>query len=346
MSNLVDPELLSFTAQVLERRGGVVEQYDEYLNALVPEALSQQLEIPEEVQFGANGELLMYGHPLLERIIELATEKIPIVYGKLNVDYLKKDGFEHLLNQEYIFKNGKCRLVNRAETRASYMILICHYVAMSDERKEGFVQLAVQESSGAIITAFPERWKDFQPEFFDRKQIPPHFSTHLEPVLKAGLKYAKVITESQLKDFIESMRRHLNRDVRNTREYYEALENEMQLNLEKTNLSTAQRNERIEKIKEIPAEMERKIEDLQQKYRIQVKLTASAALRFLVPVVQLLCEVCFHKLRKEIRVYFNPITHQLDPVVCDCCRKSTYEMYFREKKSDVQLCCVNCVEGK
>jgi len=86
---------------------------------------------------------------------------------------------------------------------------------------------------------------------------------------------ARVLAEEKLIDFINSMRRRLRRDVKNSREYYDALrKREWKQAFPVNNLSEAQRQERIAKIEDLPREMAQKIEDLQQKYKIQVRLKA------------------------------------------------------------------------
>ena len=43
------PELLSFAAQVFEKHGGIAEQDDNHVMALLPPSLADSLDLPEEV---------------------------------------------------------------------------------------------------------------------------------------------------------------------------------------------------------------------------------------------------------------------------------------------------------
>ena len=88
--------------------------------------------------------------------------------------------------------------------------------------------------------------------------------------------------------------------------------------------------------------MSRKIEDLEQKYQIQVNLTACAALRFLVPVVRLTVAIRYRKFSRELRLIFNPVSHKLDPLVCERCRATTRNVSPLEKDSDVGFYCSEC----
>jgi len=339
-----DQELLSFTSQLLEQHGAAVEQHPDHLMTLLPADLSRILSLPEESRFGADGETLLYGSPILDRLVTLATKEVPIVYGELAVPYLKQEGFEQLLAQEISFGKGKYRIVDSVAARHPYMILICHYVAMSDERKEGLLELAIHEDSGALVAEMSGRWKDFQPRFFAQEHIPPHFPAHIDNSINAALKSARSIIDKELADFYNSIKRHLHRDVRNTQEYYEALKREMEASLENPNLSEDQRNDRSAKIQDLPDEMNRKIEDLQHKYQIHVTMTSCAALRFLVPIVRLTVEFRYKKLLRELRLNYNPISRSVDPLVCEHCKLTTRTVFPCEKKSELQFYCPECCD--
>jgi hypothetical protein len=337
-----DPELLSFAGQLLERHGALVEVQDDRLLGLVPARLARLLELPEEIQLGGEGMPIVYGSPLLDRLISLATSEIPVLYGKLEVSYLKKAGFEQLLEQDVSFPEAKVRVAGRADARTTYMVLVCRYVALSDERKEGLVQVGVHEGTGACIPLLGDLWSEFQPEFFLPGKVPPHFPVRPAAAVSSALQAARQVVELELSAFLESMRRRLRRDVDNTREYYEALKKEMEESLRHPLLTEGQRLEREGKIQDLPQEMARKIEDLRQKYQIQVNITGGAALRFLVPAAQVMVEIMYRKLRRTLPLIWNPITRHLDPLVCESCRASLRRVYLGAEDGEVRLLCSDC----
>ena len=341
MISSFDPELLSFTSRVLEKQGGLVDYHDDQLFALLPQELARSLGIPEEVQIGGLDFPLIYGSPFLDRLIDKATQEVPIVYGQIEVPYLKKAGFDQLIGRDLIFADGQIRIVSRAEARTTYMVFVSHYVALSDERKEGLVRLTVQEETGSLIPNFEAHWPEFQVTFFEPDKIPPHFPVHLDKVVSLGLKKAQEVTEAELADFLKSMKRRLQRDIRNTREYFQALEMEMMTAL-KAGRTEAHENERKAKIKALPQELSRKIEDLQHKYQIQVTITGSAALRFLIPVAQLLLQIRYRKFERTARITWNPITRRLDPLLCEHCLETIQVVYPWIKDSRIILGCQSC----
>ncbi len=337
-----DSELIDFCTELIERSGGVVDSRSPELPALLSARLAQALEVPEEVRLDSEKAPLLYGSPFLDRLIGFATGEVPVAYGQIQPGYLKKAGFEQLFGRDISFVDGLVRITGRAEARATYMVLTSHYLALSDERKEGLVQVAIQESSGAFIDGFEELLGEFQPLFFPPGMTPSHFPVHLERSLQSGMRRVKNLVREQLSDFLASMERRLRRDAANTREYYEALAAEMEASLSHPNLAEAQRQERLAKISELPAEMARKIEDLEQKYQVRISIAACAAERFLVDVVQLLVEVKYRKLSRSLRVTWNPITRGLDPLVCEQCRETVHRVYPFPHNSEIRLLCSRC----
>jgi hypothetical protein len=336
-----ETELLSFASRALEKYGGLVDYQDDHLATLLPSEMARTLEIPEEAQIGGSEHPLLYGSPLLDRLIRMATREIPIVYGQLEIPYLKKEGFESLIRQDLVFADGQIQIVSRAESRTNYLVLVCHYVALSDERKEGLVRLAVQESNGALIPGFEDRLADFQITFFKPGGIPPHFPVPGIKILSSALRKAQEVTSENLSEFLKSMKRRLQRDINNTREYFQALEKEMRASL-KTGRSEVQDQERMEKIQALPLELSRKTEDLLQKYQMEVTISGCAALRFLVPVVQLLLKIRYRKLERTASVIWNPVTRRLDPMVCEQCSETIQVVYPWIKGSQILLGCLAC----
>jgi hypothetical protein len=342
MSTLSDPEVLAFSAEVIEKCGGIVERRDDRLHALLPAQLSGELDLGEEADLGGPENPLLYGSPILNRLIGLVTRSIPLAYGQITLPYLKKAGFDQVIGRDVVFADGQVRIVGRAETRSTYMVLLCCYTALSDERREGLVRVAVQEPLGALVPGMVDLWRDSRPEFFRRDAVPPHFSANVETAVTAGLRAAETLLREELGDFLASMRRRLKRDIRNTREYYEALHAEMKASLSHPNLTDSQREDRLLKIGDLPLEMGRKIQDLEQKYRVRVTISACAAIRLLVDVVQVMVDLRYRKASRSLSLIWIPITRSLDPLLCDQCRQTTTRLHPTGRDGQVRLLCHAC----
>lgn len=346
MRNNSDPELLAFAGDLIEKRGGLIERLPDRLLAVLPPDLAGTLALSEEVVLGTDETSLLYGSPFLDRLVALATSEVPMVYGQIEVPYLKKAGFEELLGKDLSFADGQIRVSARAEARTTYMVLTCRYVALSDERKEGLLQIGVHEGSGAVITGLDRVWSDFQAQFFAPGKVPSHFPVRLEPAIASATASARTGIEKELRDYLTSMQRRLQRDVTNTREYYDALKTEMAASLSHPNLTEAQRQEREEKLEALPAELARKVEDLRQKYRVEVTITACATLRLLVNIAQISLAIRYRKGERNLRVVWNPLTRQLDPLVCERCRQTITRIHPAAGDKGIELLCARCAQKR
>ncbi len=339
---VVESELLSFAARVIEKTGGVTECHADRVAALFPPEIAEKLEVPEELVVGGEETPLGYGTPLFERLVKMATEQTPVTFGYIEVPYLKKSGFEQVVAQDLTFDNGRVLVRGRAEARTSYMVLYCTYVAMSDERKEGLVRVAIHESSGAVIEGFEQELRHWNLQPYQTGQVPPHFPVHLKESIQRAMARAEQLVAVELQEFVSSMRRRLVRDVNNTKEYYEALAREMEATLNRSNLSESQRRERLAKISELPVEAARKIADLQGKYNIEVRLRACAARRLLVEVVQLVAEIQYKNLTRSLPLLWNPVSRRVDPLVCDHCGATVRRMHVGRDSTRIHLLCPDC----
>jgi len=278
----------------------------------------------------------------VDRIIRVATQEVPVVYARVDVPYLKKEGFDRLMEKDLEVTGGRLSVVGRAESMTTYLVLICHYMALSDERKEGLVQVAVNEHSSAHIEDLEERRKAFLTQPYPEGQVPVQFRPSMEKALNQALRVAREITESELAPFVQAMRRRLHRDVRSTREYYQALKLEMEAAQARQKISDLVREERRLKIADLPREMDAKIQDLKHKYSVKVSVMGRAALRLLVPVVQVMARMEYKKAKRSISLTWNPLTQRIDPQVCEQCNRSVRHLFPLEDKSGLRLLCKSC----
>lgn len=337
-----DVELVQFATDFLEKRGGLVDTNPNGLHALLPPDLSTALNLPEDIHLGGDDHPLLYGSPMLDRLVNAATAGIPVVYGAVTIPYIKKEGFDSAVDRDLSFINGKVQIGVRAESRTTYMVVTSRYIALSDERKEGLMRLTFHEPTGAVIESFESAVTDFECTYFRQGHLPPLFSPRITIPLQTALKSLQDQITADLAPFLASMRRRLHRDVTNTQEYYRSLAEEMQASLAHPNLSDTQRMERQQKIDGLPAEADRKIADLQHKYDTRIDIRACAAERYLVNVAQLVLSILYRKSTRTLPVNYNPVTQRIDPLVCESCRKTTRRIVLQDGKTGFVLVCPAC----
>ena len=339
-----DPELISFCQAAVEEFGGVAEAGDGWLTAFLSPGLAETLEMPEEVELGSEDNPLLYGSPFLDRLIDLTTGRIPLVFGRVEIPYLKKAGFEKLFDRQLTFQGASCEVQGRAETRSTYTDLTCHYLALSDERKEGLVRVGLAEKNGMVIPGLENNFENHSIQWYSQQEIPDHFSDTIEPVVSSGLHFARSMIRDQLEPFYQSMQRRLKRDTRNTREYYQALSREMEESLDRRQLNPEQQADRRAKIQELPREAERKIADLREKYKIEVTINLAAVRRLLVDVVSLQVRVSSRKLTRDVHLTWNPLTRALEPLACEQCGAGMHIVHPVPSRNSFRMICGVCLK--
>jgi len=345
MNSKFNQELIEFACRFLENRGAVLEKNGQGLEALLPENLSEILETDEHIKINTETgpELegaysINYGSPLLEKMVYAACKDLPLLTCKLQFDYLKKEGFDSLVKKQFIFAKSEGKTENRAIINTEYIFLTCRYTAQSDEQKQGLISFVFNLETGSYVPRMAEFFSADGKNFISLKK-PLWKDGQLEKVMKCITEQSKEILMGELNSFYEAMTRRYKRDVVNLEEYYAALKKEMEKNLKRSHLSEVSIKERYKKIDLLPDELERKREDLFKKYSIKINVEPCAVMLINTPAVKVLYNVFIKRVRKNISFIYNPITKELDPLVCQACGKSITSIYFC---NNLHLLCLMC----
>lgn len=345
MNSKNDIKLEEFVRRFLENQGAALEKNGQGFEALLPENLSMSLDTSEHININTMPDSeseeaysINYGSFLLEKMIAAACKDVPLLAQQLQFDYLKKEGFDRLAKEQFFFSKSTGKTENRAEIKTSYIYLTCRYTAQSDEQKQGIADLVFNLETGAFVPNMAESLSDAGVNHIPL-QRPAWKDGQLEMAMKCIKEQSKHILMDELNPFHNTMTRRFKRDAANLEEYYHALEKEMEKNLKKQRLSKEFIKERREKIDLLPAELERKRDDLFKKYSIKVNVEPCAAMLINTPAVKVLYKVLVGRARKNVSLTYNPVTRVLDPLVCQNCGKSIFNVYFCD---NLHLLCLEC----
>lgn len=334
MNSDSDRELSQFAFRFFENMGAVLEKADHGFEALLPTRLSELLGLPEHILISDDTSSqpkahcsISYGSPLLEKMVETACGRLPLMACQLKFDYLKGQGFDRLIKDQFNFYNAVGKIESTGVVKTVYLFLNCRYVAQSDEQKQGLLGLVVNYETGALI-----------PHMEDVLLTPVRdFETSWKPIWKDGKlqeimerikDQAEEMLTAELASFRESMNRRFRRDAANLEEYYNALTLEMEKSLERPGLSDELIKDRKEKIALLPHELARKRDDLFKKYSIKVTIIPCAATFINTPAVKVLYRASVERSQKTLALLYNPVTRLMDPLVCEGCGKSITSIYF------------------
>ena len=323
-----------FVLRFLENSGALLERENSGFEALLPAELSQLLGIPEHVRIrsgSADDQMghytIGYGSRLLEEIVNTACGKVPVAACRFVFDYLKRQGFDRLISEQFVFDRSVGKIVSFGNVMTNYVFLSCQYVAQSDEQKQGLIGLVFSYETGALIPNMEDMLsvteKDFttpSKPFWDGKK--------LKAIMEGIKKHSEKIISEDIQPFEESMSRRFKRDAANLEEYYGSLKKEMEKSLERPGLSDELVGDRRAKIALLPDELATKRDDLFKKYSIRVKVIPCAAMFITTPAVKILYEVRAGKDRKNLSLIYNPVTRAIDPLPCEGCGRSITRIYF------------------
>ena len=131
-----------FSRHFLERQGAVIEAIPDGFDALLPQDLAERLALPDYVRIkeGESSEgserkeeyAINYGSPLLDKMVELSCRQLPLASCQLSFHYLKSQGFDRLIQDQFAFRRALCRVISTASIKTDYLEIACRYVARSD----------------------------------------------------------------------------------------------------------------------------------------------------------------------------------------------------------------------
>jgi hypothetical protein len=322
--------LSEFTARLLAEYGAVVEPMGEELEVLLPAEVAGVLEIPEHANLSFLGERregvsVSYDSDILKKMAGLMGDRGKFAAVGLGPSSVKLEKLEDRLGEKLVFHNAVFHVERKEEKLISYLLGYSKYSARSDDRQEGIVgcvinelNLTVQKATSGLLELVVNEAREptgrAERESSDR-------------VLKAFWQAQVKIVNESLSDFLLSMGRRMNRDIRRVYDYYQTLIHEHRQVLAKK-LAAGDANERAEnKIAAIERELKRKVQDVIGKFGIDLLLEPISFIRIetVSPIFWLSV-----KRRKEARQFpltYNPVLKSLDPLPCEACfypRKGYY----------------------
>jgi hypothetical protein len=326
-----DSALEQFIRRFFEFNSAEIEEHSNGLDVLLPEHLTLRLNTPEFLHI-ATGEntkeqfSIHYGSPFLEKIVDAACDTAPLINCRLDFNYIKQQGFDRLIQDQFTFYNSAGRVKSASEVRTEYLLLTCRYLAQSDEQKEGLIDLAFNLETGATVSEMNKKLETVEKIFETDSAQVSLGDARIKEVLTWVRRQAGKVLDREIKSFQDSMNRRFQRDAANLEEYYEDLKKEMENSLKRPGISDQLRADRKAKISLIPEELERKKEDLFKKYSIRLTLRLCGAIQIRTPAVKILYQTSFGRKERQFSMIYNPTTKSMDPLVCEGCGDSTFSI--------------------
>jgi ribosomal protein S14 len=212
-------------------------------------------------------------------------------------------------------ENGKTVFCGLEETMETYLILWCRYSAVSDEKKESAVNVAMNIQTGTISEGLGTSVERIlgagrlfnQPGTMDK----PDYRIYR---LLTGA--VKAVVQEDIKDFSDSQRRRMERDSERIYQYYSSILAE----------DSRKRNKRKKDGSDLTAvsdavirEYLRKTEDLKIKYLTRISWSPLAAINIQMRCIRPVFTVHMGVKSKNVSVPVNPLTMKPDLTMCELC---------------------------
>jgi hypothetical protein len=353
-----DPELEQFAYRFFETNGAALEKKPNGFEALLTEKLCRHLDVPEFINIGnpvnafSIGEIdkqpedmpkatiaMDFGSPLLEKMVHMACGNVPFISCELEFDYLKSQGFGHLFDELFVFHKAVGKVTRTAIVKTEYIYLTCSYLAQSDEQKEGLVRMIFHTDTGAYVPGMAGLISQTARTYHSESMAFSTSDEQSKSIINCLDKYVNELVESEIEMFRLSMNRRFKRDRKSLKEYYDGLKDEMEKSLKRPGLSKDLIKERQEKIGLLPNELKAKEEDLFKKYSIKVKFAPCTILQVKTPAVKVFLKVSVGRKTRELSFVYNPVIKALDPLVCESCGESIYQVFFCD---NLHVLCRGC----
>ena len=340
----MDDPLLHIAAQILTLSDGVVEQSDgDSINVLLPRAIAKKLGIPEEarlrvtppadmpdepapsqaipggsVRHGHGGEahLLTYSAETLEKLSSLIGDRGNLMERYARRLYLKHEGIGSAVSGYFSPLNGLGKVKSSRMQTVSYLLCNARYTALSDERKEGVVETALNEFTGRSVEDVSSMIRQAEtveasPPTVERKPA--------DHTYRALLSTAQRSIERELLQFQESLHRKLQRDFRRVEEYYGSLIREIEHRIERRALQGNERATELQRIEAVHIELRKKLADQRERYAVRVQVRWLNVMRLYMDVIVVVYEVQRRERTRDLVLVWNPLKKGFEDLGCDHC---------------------------
>jgi hypothetical protein len=332
MSDAVQQELRGFVAELIEQSGGLVDwpaDSDRGQAILTPE-LAQRVGVEELLPLstrpGGEGQLVSLASDFLDTA-ELWLQAVPRV-GRFQIAeaYLKRGDLSDAVARAYTWLNTKVRLIDSQPTYIEYHTWWFHVVLASEDRWESRLAVTVNCPT-AVEVEFPDPlglW-----------ELVPGADESDGGVVSydAAAAAAQRRVTTMAATFLARLDARLQRDRKRLNDYYHALVREAHQRHQRARSAGAP-DQADDSDRAVTLELRRKLAELEERYAIDATLRPLVVIRTQLPALEVRLAVQRKQARRDLVVYWNPLTKAFDPIRCTQCGHGVYSVAFTNDRVD------------
>lgn len=358
-----------FFIDLLEHSGSAIEKMDDgVLDALLTPEASKILEIPEYSRLcfsydAAQGKNIYasYDSELFKTSVRLLEGRGGYALGLYEAPGQNVSKLVHVVEGRLSFHNAVFRLEKTEIRKIPYLLAVFRYTALSDEKHEGIVSVLLN-TENLSATTVSEGVSDIMEKLKEVDEMNAADSPRVaipeidpERIFKAAHCAAMGMVKARLSDFVKSLDRRLNRDIRRVFEYYETMKGETVKAIKKNAVKDGGDIDKqiqdktvkgegidrlLSKLDAIDAERKWKVQDLVSKYSLSIKVEPVSAVSIVADVPVFKIKIKRRLASRDFPVTYNPIVRHLDPLPCESCFSPDHGYHVCDDK--LHIVCGNC----
>jgi hypothetical protein len=229
------------------------------------------------------------------------------------------------------FRNATYRLQEVYPSWTRYLILSFRYTALSDEKRDGILNLGFNLANGATLddmletlwtAVLEDRKITAEGQLPEGIQLPSMWEQDkLGAILQQALPHR---VSRRLEHFLHSMYRRQERDLNRLYDYHSDLRREvlerLQLPMRGGELTAKQRaseEREQQRLQAIALEYQAKVKDLHQKYAMRVEVEWIQSLELVMPVQRFALLLKRRKGERPFTLDWNPLARRLEQPPCE-----------------------------
>ncbi len=333
MSTVIDERLKTFAVALLESGGGLIEWPENMKSgfAVLPPETAKVLECPENTEITAEtverGLTINLASTFLQRAERLFPRATSALTLKIDTLYLKKSAMDEPVSRTFAFPNARVKVIGATADRVEYHFW--HFAAAieSDEKWEDLVSVTINSRSHARLNL---------PDPLNNCDAHPARLDELTPDMIYAMRQAAMVAEEKARAFILRLEARMDRDMKRLKSYYHALLDDAADHSRRMPVES----DKIEaRTKAVELELERKIDELRERYTLRPTLHSVALIRLDAPALAVNLNVQRRDGEKQIPVYWNAMTKTLEPLSCGQCSAAIFNVHF---SNDFTPLCATC----
>jgi hypothetical protein len=315
-----------FVASLLAESGGLVEPLaPDGLAVLAPPDLQQALGIGEFSRFGFGASLpdgaqrIGIESDWLERFARVVGDR-GRWHRQIRLPASRRlPDFAPLLERELLLDNATFRLLDAQPAWTRYLLVEVRYTALSEEKREGIVTLALNLATGAMpepgfALSGPDA-SDDAAVLPDDAALPPDWDrARLLARLHQAVPWR---VQTALAPFVAGLRRRLARDLDRLHDYHDGLYREAGERAALASASDAAQSREAQRMAATGQEYQAKLDDLAHKYALRVTAQWVRTQELVAPVQRLTVQIRRRKAERLMTLDWSTLARRLEPPPCE-----------------------------